>query len=30
VLVSVQDRCSVHAKRTMGSNILDAPGGTPR
>jgi hypothetical protein len=26
VLVSVQDRCTVHAKRTIGSEIvLDAP-----
>ena len=31
VLVLVQDRCSVCAKRTIGSNIvLDAPDGTPR
>ena len=31
VLVLVQDRCTVCAKRTRGSNIvLDAPDGTPR
>jgi hypothetical protein len=31
VLVSVQDRCMVCAKRTTGSIIvLDAPDGTPR
>ena len=31
VLVSVQDRCMVCAKRTIGSEIvLDAPEGTPR
>jgi hypothetical protein len=31
VLVSVQDSWTVHAKRTIGSEIiLDAPGGTPR
>ena len=31
VLVSVQDRCTVCAKRTIGSLIiLDAPNGTPR
>jgi hypothetical protein len=31
VLVSVQDRCMVCAKRTIGSVIiLDAPDGTPR
>ena len=31
VLVSVQDRCTVCAKHTIGSEIvLDAPGGTPR
>jgi hypothetical protein len=30
-LVSVQDRCTVNAKRTVGSRIiLDAPDGTPR
>jgi hypothetical protein len=30
-LVSVQDRCTVCAKRTIGSEIvLDAPDGTPR
>jgi hypothetical protein len=30
VLVSVQDRCMVCAKRTIGSEIiLDAPYGTP-
>ena len=30
VLVSVQDRCMVYAKRTIGSEItLDAPDGTP-
>jgi hypothetical protein len=29
--VSVQDRCTVCAKRTIGSEIvLDAPDGTPR
>jgi hypothetical protein len=29
--VSVQDRCMVCAKRTIGSEIvLDAPDGTPR
>jgi len=29
--VSVQDRCTVCAKRTIGSEIiLDAPFGTPR
>jgi hypothetical protein len=31
VLVSVQDRCMVCAKRTIGLEIiLDAPDGTPR
>ena len=31
VLVSVQDRCTVCVKRTIGSEIiLDAPDGTPR
>jgi hypothetical protein len=31
VLVSVQDRCMVSAKRTIGSEInLDAPNDTPR
>ena len=31
VLVSVQDRCTVWAKRTIGSKIvLDTPDGTPR
>ena len=31
VLVSVQDRCMVCAKRSVGSEIvLDAPDGTPR
>ena len=31
VLVSTQDRCTVCAKRTIGSEIsLDAPDGTPR
>jgi hypothetical protein len=31
VLLSVQDRCMVCAKRTLGSEIiLDAPNGTPR
>ena len=31
VLVLLQDRCMVFAKRTIGSDIiLDAPGGTPR
>ena len=31
VLVSVQDRCTVCAKYTIGSKIiLDAPDGTPR
>jgi hypothetical protein len=31
VLVSVQDRCTVCAKRTIGSEIvLNAPDGTPR
>jgi len=31
VLVSMQDRCTVCAKRTIGSGIvLDAPVGTPR
>jgi hypothetical protein len=31
VLVSVQDRCIVCAKRTIGLGIvLDAPDGTPR
>jgi hypothetical protein len=31
VLVLVQDRYTVHAKHTIGSEIiLDAPGGTPR
>jgi hypothetical protein len=30
-LVSVQDRCTVSAKCTIGSEIiLDAPDGTPR
>ena len=31
VLVLVQDRCTVYAKQTIGSDIiLDAPDGTPR
>jgi hypothetical protein len=31
VLASVQDRCSVCVKRTIGSlMVLDAPDGTPR
>jgi hypothetical protein len=31
VLGSVQDRCTVFAKHTTGSEIiLDTPGGTPR
>ena len=31
VLVSIQDRCVIFAKRTIGSEIiLDAPDGTPR
>ena len=31
VLVLVQDRCMVCAKRTIGSDIVwDAPDGTPR
>ena len=31
VLVSTQDRCTVCAKRSIGSEIsLDAPDGTPR
>jgi hypothetical protein len=31
VLVTVQDRCTVCTKRTIGSEIiLDAPDGTPR
>ena len=31
VLVLVQDRCTVYAKHTIGSEIvLDAPDGTPR
>ena len=31
MLVLVQDRCMVCAKRTIGSDIvLDAPDGTPR
>ena len=31
VLVLVQDRCMVYAKRTIGPEIvLDAPDGTPR
>ena len=31
VLVSVHDRCTVCAKRSIGSEIfLDAPDGTPR
>ena len=31
VLVLVQDKCTVCAKRTVGSDIvLDAPDGTPR
>ena len=30
LLVLVQDRCTVYAKRTKGSDIvLDAPNGTP-
>ena len=30
-LVSVQDRCTVYAEHTIGSEIiLDAPDGTPR
>jgi hypothetical protein len=31
VLVSVQDRCTVYDKHTIGSEIvLDTPDGTPR
>ena len=31
VFVLVRDRCTVCARRTIGSKIvLDAPGGTPR
>jgi hypothetical protein len=31
VLVSVQDRCTIYAKRTIESGIiLDVPDGTPR
>ena len=31
VLVLIQERCIVYAKRTIGSDIiLDAPDGTPR
>jgi hypothetical protein len=31
VLVSVQDRCTVYAKRTIASvSVLDVPDGTPR
>ena len=31
VLVLVQDRCTVYAKNTIGSEIVfDAPDGTPR
>jgi hypothetical protein len=31
VVVLVQDRCTVFAKRTIGTEIiLDAPDGTPR
>ena len=31
VLVLVQDRCTVYAKRTIGSDIVsDAPDGIPR
>jgi rRNA processing protein Gar1 len=31
VFVLVQDRCTVYAKRTIGSEIiLDRPDGTPR
>ena len=31
VLVSVQERCTIYAKHTTGSEImLDAPDGTPR
>jgi hypothetical protein len=31
VLVSEQDRCTIYANRTIGSEIiLDAPDGTPR
>jgi hypothetical protein len=31
MLVSVQDRCTVFAKRTVGSEIiLDIPDGAPR
>jgi hypothetical protein len=31
VFVSVQDRCAVSTKRTIGSKIiLDTPDGTPR
>ena len=31
VLLLVQDRCTVCAKRTIGSDtVLDAPDGTPR
>ena len=31
VLVLVQDRCTICAKRTIGSEIiLDSPDGTPR
>ena len=31
VLILTQDRCTVYAKRTIGSEIvLDTPDGTPR
>ena len=31
VLILTQDRCTVYAERTIGSEIiLDAPDGTPR
>jgi hypothetical protein len=30
VLLSVQERCSVCAKCSIGSDVLDAPDGTPR
>jgi hypothetical protein len=31
VLILTQDRCTVYAEHTMGSEIvLDAPNGTPR
>jgi hypothetical protein len=31
VLILMQDRCTVSAKRTIGSEIIfDAPDGTPR